>query len=78
MKILVVEDEPKTGNYLKQGLTEAGFVVDLVRDGNDGLHAAVTEDYDLIVLDVMLPGTRRLVGAAGAARSRRDACRCCS
>ena len=56
MKILVVEDEPKTGNYLKQGLTEAGFVVDLVRDGNDGLHAAVTENYDLIVLDVMLPG----------------------
>jgi len=56
MKILVVEDEPKTGNYLKQGLTEAGFVVDLARDGNDGLHAAKTEDYDLIVLDIMLPG----------------------
>ena len=56
MKILVVEDEPKTGNYLKQGLAEASFVVDLVRDGNDGLHAAVTESYDLIVLDVMLPG----------------------
>ena len=56
MKILVVEDEPKTGNYLKQGLAEASFVVDLVRDGNDGLHAAVTENYDLIVLDVMLPG----------------------
>jgi two-component system, OmpR family, copper resistance phosphate regulon response regulator CusR len=56
MKILVVEDEPKTGNYLKQGLTEASFVVDLMRDGKDGLHAATTEDYDLIVLDVMLPG----------------------
>ena len=56
MKILVVEDEPKTGNYLKQGLAEASFVVDLVRDGNDGLHAAMTETYDLIVLDVMLPG----------------------
>src|SRR5512146_2109880 len=56
MKILVVEDEPKTGDYLKQGLTESGFVVDLVRDGNDGLHAAVTESYDLIVLDIMLPG----------------------
>ena len=56
MKILVVEDEPKTGNYLKQGLSEASFVVDLMRDGNDGLHAAMTEDYDLIVLDVMLPG----------------------
>jgi two-component system copper resistance phosphate regulon response regulator CusR len=56
MRILVVEDEPKTGNYLKQGLTEAGFIVDLVRDGNDGLHAAVTESYDLLVLDIMLPG----------------------
>jgi two-component system, OmpR family, copper resistance phosphate regulon response regulator CusR len=56
MRILVVEDEPKTGNYLKQGLTEASFVVDLMRDGDDGLHAATTEDYDLIVLDVMLPG----------------------
>jgi len=56
MRILVVEDEPKTGNYLKQGLSEAAFVVDLMRDGNDGLHAAMTESYDLIVLDVMLPG----------------------
>ncbi len=56
MKILVVEDQTKTGDYLKQGLTEAGFVVDLMRDGRDGLHAAQTEDYDLIVLDVMLPG----------------------
>jgi two-component system copper resistance phosphate regulon response regulator CusR len=56
MRILVVEDEPKTGNYLKQGLTEASFVVDLMRDGEDGLHAAITEEYDLIVLDVMLPG----------------------
>ncbi|MEP7181248.1 MAG: heavy metal response regulator transcription factor, partial [Betaproteobacteria bacterium] len=49
-------DEPKTGNYLKQGLTEAGFVVDLVRDGHDGVHAATSDDYDLVVLDVMLPG----------------------
>lgn len=56
MKILVVEDEPKTGNYLRQGLSEAGFVVDLARDGNDGLHLATTESYDLIVLDIMLPG----------------------
>ncbi len=40
MKILIVEDEPKTGDYLKQGLTEAGFVADLVRTGSDGLHNA--------------------------------------
>ncbi len=56
MKILIVEDETKTGDYLKQGLTEAGFVVDRVRDGLDGVHQALTEDYDLVVLDVMLPG----------------------
>ena len=56
MKILVVEDEPKTGNYLKQGLTEAGFVIDLAKDGVDGLHLALTDAYDLAVLDVMLPG----------------------
>ena len=55
MKILIVEDEVKTGDYLRQGLTEAGFVVDLARDGLDGLHLALNGDYDLIVLDVMLP-----------------------
>lgn len=56
MKLLVVEDEPKTGDYLKQGLNEAGFVVDLARNGVDGLHLALSEAYDLAVLDVMLPG----------------------
>ncbi|AHE98366.1 heavy metal response regulator transcription factor [Thioalkalivibrio paradoxus] len=55
MKILIVEDEPKTGDYLRQGLTEAGFVVDLARDGLDGLHLATTGDHDLLILDVMLP-----------------------
>jgi len=56
MKILIVEDEQKTGDYLKQGLSEAGFTVDLMRDGMDGLHQALSEDYDLLILDVMLPG----------------------
>ena len=56
MKILIVEDEPKTGDYLKQGLTEAGFVVDLARDGWDGLELARAGQYDVAVLDVMLPG----------------------
>jgi two-component system copper resistance phosphate regulon response regulator CusR len=55
MRLLIVEDEPKTGDYLQQGLTEAGFVADLSRNGIDGLHLARTGDYDLIVLDVMLP-----------------------
>ena len=55
MKILVVEDEKKAAAYLKRGLTENGFVVDVAADGEDGLHLARTSDYDLIVLDVMLP-----------------------
>jgi len=55
MKILIVEDEPKTSEYLRQGLSEAGFVVDLARNGLDGHHLASTETYDLIILDVMLP-----------------------
>ncbi|MDP4908777.1 MAG: heavy metal response regulator transcription factor [Burkholderiaceae bacterium] len=55
MKILIVEDEPKTGDYLRQGLREAGFSVDLVQDGLDGLHLGIEGDQDLIILDVMLP-----------------------
>ena len=55
MKILIVEDEQKTGDYLKQGLTEFGFTVDLARNGMDGLHLGKTGDFDLIILDVMLP-----------------------
>ena len=56
MRILVVEDELRTGDYLHKGLTEAGFVVDLARSGTDGLHMAEEGEYDLVVLDVMLPG----------------------
>lgn len=55
MRLLVIEDEIKIGDYLQQGLTEAGFVVDLARNGLDGLHMGITEMYDLIVLDIMLP-----------------------
>ena len=55
MKILIVEDESKTGEYLRQGLSEAGFVVDLAKNGTDGLHLAEQGDYDLAILDVMLP-----------------------
>lgn len=56
MKLLIVEDEPKTGNYLRQGLIEAGYVVDLACNGVDGLHLAGSGEYQLIILDVMLPG----------------------
>ncbi|MDO6499038.1 heavy metal response regulator transcription factor [Photobacterium sanguinicancri] len=55
MKILIVEDEPKTGGYLKKGFTESGYVVDLSQDGVDGLYQATSNDYDLIILDIMLP-----------------------
>ena len=54
--MLIVEDESKTGEYLRKGLNEAGYNTDLARDGTDGLHLALTSDYDLIILDVMLPG----------------------
>lgn len=56
MKILIVEDEPKAGDYLRQGLREAGYVVDLVDNGIDGLHQGLEGDHDLLILDVMLPG----------------------
>jgi two-component system copper resistance phosphate regulon response regulator CusR len=55
MKLLIVEDEKKTGKYLKKGLTESSFRVDLAINGIDGLHKAISEEYDLIILDVMLP-----------------------
>jgi two-component system copper resistance phosphate regulon response regulator CusR len=55
MKILIVEDEPKAGDYLVKGLQESGYVADLARNGVDGLALARELDYDLIVLDVMLP-----------------------
>lgn len=55
MKLLIVEDEIKTGEYLKQGLSEAGFIVDLSHNGLDGHHLAMTEYYDVLILDVMLP-----------------------
>ena len=72
MKILIVEDEPKTGDYLKQGLVEAGFVVDLARDGTDGLHHALTESFDLAILDVMLPGLNGWGVLAGIRRAGKD------
>ncbi|MBK9573427.1 MAG: heavy metal response regulator transcription factor [Rhodoferax sp.] len=72
MRILIVEDEPKTGDYLKQGLVEAGFVVDLVRDGTDGLHQALTQRYDLTILDVMLPGMDGWSVLAAIRRSGND------
>lgn len=56
MKLLIVEDQAKTGQYLRQGLSEAGFNAELVADGNTGQQLALTGDYALLILDVMLPG----------------------
>ena len=55
MRILVVEDEEKLARYLKKGLEESSYVVDLALNGTDGLHLATHESYDLIILDIMLP-----------------------
>jgi two-component system, OmpR family, copper resistance phosphate regulon response regulator CusR len=55
MKILVIEDEAKTARFLRKGLVEAGFVVDVAGDGEDGLNLALEMEFELIVLDLMLP-----------------------
>jgi two-component system copper resistance phosphate regulon response regulator CusR len=55
MKILVIEDEVKTAKFLKKGLGESGFVVDVAEDGLEGLHLALELEFDLIIVDVMLP-----------------------
>ena len=56
MRILIVEDEGKTAEYLAKGLSEQGYVVDVARDGSEALHRALEGAYDLLVLDLMLPG----------------------
>jgi two-component system, OmpR family, copper resistance phosphate regulon response regulator CusR len=56
MRILIVEDEVKTAEYLRRGLDEQGHAVDLASDGIDGRHAALEQHYDVVVLDAMLPG----------------------
>lgn len=56
MRILIIEDEKKTADYLQQGLEENGFTVEVADNGEDGLHLATSEDeIDLVILDVMLP-----------------------
>lgn len=55
MRILVVEDEPKTAEYMHQGLSESGYVVDIAKTGIDGVHLAQSQIYDVVILDVNLP-----------------------
>jgi len=66
MRILVVEDQQKLAQYLKRGLTERGNVVDIAFDGIDGQHLALEGDYDLVVLDAMLPGIEGQRGGQGS------------
>ena len=56
MRLLVVEDEAKTANFLAKGLGESGFAVDVALNGLDGRYFIEQQEYDLIILDVMLPG----------------------
>jgi len=56
MRLLVIEDEPKLADYLHKGLSESGYVVDIARDGIEGRHLATEGEYDLLLLDLMLPG----------------------
>ena len=53
MKVLLVEDEKNLGEYIKKGLTEAGFIVDHHMTGLDGYHALMTEDFSVVLMDVM-------------------------
>ncbi len=55
MRLLVVEDEPEIAQFICQGLTEAGYAVDLAEDGQKGLHFALLATYDLMILDILLP-----------------------
>ena len=73
MKILIVEDEMKTGEYLSKGLTEAWFVVDHADNGLTGYHLAMTAEYDLLILDIMLPD----VNGWDIVRMLRSACPSC-
>lgn len=71
MKLLIIEDEKSTASYLRRGLAEHGFTIDLAENGADGGHLALTGDYDLVVLDVKLPG-RSGWEIIGDLRSRKD------
>jgi DNA-binding response OmpR family regulator len=55
MRLLLIEDEPKVANFISRGLAAERFAVDVVRDGGSGLEYAMTYEYDLIILDLMLP-----------------------
>jgi two-component system, OmpR family, copper resistance phosphate regulon response regulator CusR len=66
MKMLIIEDAAKTAKFLEKGMSEAGYIVDVAADGLEGLHLAMEGQFDLIVLDAILPaqaGRAPLVGS---------------
>lgn len=71
MRILIIEDEDKTADYLRRGLSEQGYAVDVANDGLNGLHLALELDYAVIVLDVMLPSLDGF-GVLRALRARKQ------
>ncbi|MBA1229528.1 heavy metal response regulator transcription factor [Pseudomonas viridiflava] len=71
MRVLIIEDEEKTADYLRRGLTEQGYAVDVARDGIEGLHLGLENDYAVMVLDVMLPGLDGF-GVLRALRARKQ------
>jgi two-component system copper resistance phosphate regulon response regulator CusR len=70
MRLLVIEDEAKIADYVKRGLSEAGYTVDVARDGIEGRYLALEGDYQLVVLDIMLPGIDGF-GVLSALRQKR-------
>lgn len=72
MKVLVVDDEVRIAKAIKQGLEQDGYAVDLAHDGEDGYNSARTDEYDAIVLDVMMPEMNGFEVAKKTARGRRQ------
>nr|MBP7821207.1 response regulator [Candidatus Saccharibacteria bacterium] len=72
MRILVVEDEHKIANALKQGLTQQSYAVDVAYDGDNGLAMATNEPYDLLILDRMLPGSIDGIGIVETLRTNNN------
>lgn len=56
MRLLIIEDDPQTAGYVQKGLREAGHLAEVAADGDDGLHLASSENYDVLIVDRMLPG----------------------
>jgi len=71
MRILVIEDESKLADYVRRGLSEAGYTVDVAKDGIEGRYLALEGDYQLVVLDIMLPGIDGF-GVLAALREKRQ------